>query len=176
MTIFVEHGSDVGAKEVEEFLPGLSRKGSGDDVSIAGIITASISPTFLSLLKAQCEYAKAKDAQQRLEREVVLAAETREYVISAMQKAKASYEMAAQKVNDADAAVSSAQKAYSDALMRFEQATIDLNLAMNAYNLDSSSIVPTKCEEDDGNASNVDNESEDVYKRQVLYHPLDGYG
>ena len=111
-------------------------------------------------IRDRCEYAKAKDAQQRLEREVVLAAETREYVISAMQKAKASYEMAAQKVNDADAAVSSAQKAYSDALMRFEQATIDLNLAMNAYNLDSSSIVPTKCEEDDGNASNVDNESD----------------
>ena len=44
--------------------------------------------------------------------------------------------------------------------MRFEQATIDLNLAMNAYNLDSSSIVPTKCAEDDGNASSVDNESD----------------
>lgn len=159
-TIFVEHGSDVGAKEVEDFLPGLSRKGSGDDVSIAGIITASISPTFLSLLKAQCEYAKAKDAQQRLEREVVLAAETREYVISAMQKAKASYELAAQKVDDADAAVSSAQKAHSDALMRFEQATLDLNLAMNAYSLDSSSIVPTKCEEEDGNVSSVENESD----------------
>lgn len=160
LTISVEHGSDVGAKEVEEFLPGLSRKGSGDDVSIAGIITASIPPAFLSLLKAQCEYAKAKDAQQRLEREVVLAAETREYVISAMQKAKASYELAAQKVDDADAAVSSAQKAYSDALMRFEQATIDLNFAMNAYNLDSSSIVPTKCEEDDENASGAENESD----------------
>ncbi len=160
LTIFVEHGSDVGAKEVEDFLPGLSRKGSGDDVSIAGIITDSISHTFLSLLKAQCEYAKAKDAQQRLGREVVLAAETREYVISAMQKAKASYELAAQKVDGAEAAVSSAQKAYSDALKRFEQATIDLNLAMNAYNQNSSAMVLPKYEEEDENASIVENESD----------------
>lgn len=37
-SIFAEHGPEVGSKEVSEYLPILTRKGSGDDVSVSGII------------------------------------------------------------------------------------------------------------------------------------------
>lgn len=56
LTIFAEHGIDIGRKEVSEFLPVLSQKGSGDDVSVAGILSMPLSATFINLIKAQCEY------------------------------------------------------------------------------------------------------------------------
>jgi hypothetical protein len=36
--IFTEHGTDVGKAEIEEYLPVLTKRGSGDDVSIALIM------------------------------------------------------------------------------------------------------------------------------------------
>lgn len=133
LTIFVEHGAEIGSKEVKDFLPNLSRKGSGDDISVAGLVTTSISPAFLTLLKAQSEFAEAKSSQEKLEREVALASETLEYVSKAMQKAKASFETAAQKVDDAQAAVSNARNAYAEAIRRYERATVGLNLAKQNY-------------------------------------------
>lgn len=37
-SIFAEHGAETGVNEVREYLPVLTKKGSGDDVSIAGIV------------------------------------------------------------------------------------------------------------------------------------------
>ena len=60
LAIFAEHGCETGKNEIQAFLPGLSRKGSGDDVSIAGIVSTTLSTTFIEVLKAQCEYSNAK--------------------------------------------------------------------------------------------------------------------
>ena len=38
LKIFIDYGDDVGKKEIKEFLPILSKKGSGDDVSIGLVI------------------------------------------------------------------------------------------------------------------------------------------
>lgn len=38
LLIFAEHGNDVGEKEIQEYLPILTKRGSGDDVSIALIL------------------------------------------------------------------------------------------------------------------------------------------
>ena len=75
LAIFAEHGRETGESEIQAFLPGLSRKGSGDDVSIAGIVSASLSTAFIEVLKAQCEYSNAKAHREQAEREVILAAE-----------------------------------------------------------------------------------------------------
>lgn len=68
LTIFGEHGFEVGCNEVEEYLPTLSKRGSGDDVSIAGILNIKKIAVSVDLLKAQNEYItalllKAKAAQ-----------------------------------------------------------------------------------------------------------------
>lgn len=38
LRIFIEHGTEIGKNEIEEYLPVLTRKGSGDDVSIGLVI------------------------------------------------------------------------------------------------------------------------------------------
>lgn len=51
LKIFNEYGVEKGISEVEEYLPVLSKKGSGDDVSIAGIID-------MAKLKEACQILK----------------------------------------------------------------------------------------------------------------------
>lgn len=50
LRIFIEHGREVGIREVEEYLPELTKKGSGDDVSIAAVVDVKyadkIAPVF----------------------------------------------------------------------------------------------------------------------------------
>ena len=75
LAIFAEYGCETGKNEIQSFLPGLSRKGSGDDVSIAGIVSTTLSTTFIEVLKAQCEYSNAKAQKEQAEREVILASE-----------------------------------------------------------------------------------------------------
>lgn len=122
LAIFAEHGRETGESEIQAFLPGLSRKGSGDDVSIAGIVSASLSTAFIEVLKAQCEYSNAKAHREQAEREVILAAEKQEYVLSAMKKAKMNYDLCVQKATEAQEAIEVAQYTQEDAIKRFEAA------------------------------------------------------
>lgn len=133
LAIFAEYGRETGEAEIEAFLPGLSRKGSGDDVSIAGIVSATLSMAFIEVLKAQCEYSNAKAQREQADREVTLAAEKQEYVLSAMKKAKMNYDLCVQKANEAQEAIEIAQRTREDALKRFEAAEIALSSAVTAY-------------------------------------------
>ena len=133
LAIFAEHGCETGEAEIQAFLPGLSRKGSGDDVSIAGIVSTTLSTAFIEVLKAQCEYSNAKAQREQAEREVTLAAEKQEYVLSAMKKAKMNYDLCAQKATEAQEAIEVAQRTQEDAVKRFEAAEIALSSAVTAY-------------------------------------------
>lgn len=144
LAIFAEHGRETGETEVQTFLPGLSRKGSGDDVSIAGIVSATLSTAFIEVLKAQCEYSNAKAQRELADREVTLAAEKQEYVLSAMKKAKMNYELCVQKATEAQESIEVAQRTQEDAIKRFEAAKIALSSAVNAY---QSSITSEKTDE-----------------------------
>lgn len=144
LAIFAEHGHVTGESEIQTFLPGLSRKGSGDDVSIAGIVSASLSAAFIEVLKAQCEYSNAKAHREQAEREGILAAEKQEYVLSAMKKAKMNYDLCVQKATEAQEAIEVAQCTQEDAIKRFEAAEIALSTAVTVY---QSSIVSEKADE-----------------------------
>lgn len=133
LTIFAEHGREMGETEVREFLPRLSRKGSGDDVSIAGIVSATLLTPFIEVLKAQCEYANAKTHREQADHEFTLAVEKQEYVLTAMKKAKMSQGLYVQKAIEAQEAIAVAQRAQEDAIKRFEVAEIALSSAVNAY-------------------------------------------
>lgn len=133
LAIFAEHGRETGESEIQAFLPGLSRKGSGDDVSIAGIVSASLSTAFIEVLKAQCEYSNAKAHREQAEREVILAAEKQEYVLSAIKKAKMNYDLCVQKATEAQEAIEVAQYTQEDAIKRFEAAEIALSTAVTVY-------------------------------------------
>lgn len=133
LAIFAEHGRETGEAEIQAFLPGLSRKGSGDDVSIAGIISTSLSTAFVEVLKAQCEYTNAKTLRDQADREVALAAEKQEYIISALKKAKMNLDLCEQKAAEAQTAIVTAHQAQEDAVKRFEAAEKALNDAISAY-------------------------------------------
>lgn len=133
LAIFAEHGREMGESEIQTFLPGLSRKGSGDDVSIAGIVSASLSTAFIEVLKAQCEYSNAKAHREQAEHEVILATEKQEYVLSAMKKAKMNYDLCVQKATEAQEAIKVAQYTQEDAIKRFEAAEIAFSTAVTVY-------------------------------------------
>lgn len=92
LAIFAEYGRETGEAEIRKFLPELSRKGSGDDVSIAGIVASSLSTQFVDVLKAQSEYSNAREQNEKAVRAVTLAAEKLDYVLSALQKAESNYD------------------------------------------------------------------------------------
>lgn len=150
LTIFAEHGVEVGVKEVSEFLPVLSQKGSGDDVSVAGILSMPLSAAFINLLKAQCEYAEATASRERHERDVMVAHETLEYVAQALEKARVAYELAAQKSSEAEHNLSRARVSLNQANERLQRATIDLGIAKKAYENELLNIAETTscCEAD----------------------------
>lgn len=138
LAIFAEHGCETGKNEIQSFLPGLSRKGSGDDVSIAGILSAALSTTFIEVLKAQCEYSNAKARREQAEREIILAAAKQEYVLSAMKKAKMNYDLCVQKATEAQKALETAKCTQETAIKRFNAAEIALYDATAAYQIDAS--------------------------------------
>lgn len=133
LAIFAEHGPELGKSEIQAFLPGLSRKGSGDDVSIAGFVNATLSTAFVEVLKAQCEYSNAKSQREQADRQVTLAAEKQEYILSSLQKAKMNYDLCVQKATEAQEAIEVAQRTQADAIKRFEAAEIALSSAVTAY-------------------------------------------
>ena len=132
-TFMGSDGIDIGRKEVSEFLPVLSQKGSGDDVSVAGILSMPLSATFINLIKAQCEYAEATASRERHERNVMVANETLEYVAQALEKARVACELATQKNSEAEQNLSNARAALNEATERLQRATIDLGIAKKAY-------------------------------------------
>lgn len=156
LAIFAEHGRETGESEIQSFLPGLSRKGSGDDVSIAGIVSTSLSAAFIDVLKAQCEYSNAREQKEQAEREVTRAIERQEYVLSAMKKAKMNYEICEQKAKQAQEVIESVQHIKGDAVKRFEAAEAALSSAVKAYqvsidlqttfSVDDSGIMPDAVE------------------------------
>lgn len=133
LAIFAEYGRDTGESEIQTFLPKLSRKGSGDDVSIAGIVSAKLSTTFIEVLKAQCEYSNAKAHRAQADREVILATEKQAYVLSAMEKAKTNYELCAKKATEAQESIKIALRTQEEAIKRLESAENVLSSAINAY-------------------------------------------
>lgn len=147
LAIFAEHGREIGENEVETFLPGLSRKGSGDDVSIAGIMSCSLSKAFVDVLKAQSEYANARALRNQAERDVILATEKQEYVLASTEKAKLTYELCIQKATEAQTAVEAARNNQVDAVARFERAESALSSAIKAYegSLKEGEALITEC-------------------------------
>ena len=143
LAIFAEHGRETGESEIQAFLPVLSRKGSGDDVSIAGLVATTLSTAFIDVLKAQCEYSNAKEHRKQADHEVTLAAEKQAYVLSAMEKAKMTYDLCVQKVTEAQNSIETAKRTQEEAVKRLDVAERTLAAAVTAY---QCSIAPNNVE------------------------------
>lgn len=60
LKIFIEHGIDVGKNEIVDYLPILTKRGSGDDVSIGTIIDMNHLKVIAPLIEIQAQIFKAE--------------------------------------------------------------------------------------------------------------------
>lgn len=164
LTIFAEHGREIGEKEVSDFLPGLSKSGSGDDVSIAGIVSSNLSKSFIDVLKAQSEYENAKALVESAKKEIILCNEKQEYILEALKKAKMNLETCEEKASVAQAAIIEAEQKHTHALAEFKQAEDTLSRAIKNHQNDVNSTTEettpnNESQEDVGAILNEENSS-----------------
>ena len=71
LKIFIEHGTDVGKSEIKEYLPVLTKKGSGDDVSISMFLDLDRAESLLPRINMRAEEFDLKNKLKENERERV---------------------------------------------------------------------------------------------------------
>jgi Protein phosphatase 2C len=135
LTIFGEHGFEVGCKEVEDYLPLLSQRGSGDDVSIAGILNIDKIPGSVDFLKAQNEYSAALLLKSKAAHSLLSTKERMEKVSDAeileLRANKVDTKMNLQKAKDD---YSKAQRDYDEAEAVFKIAEQKITALQNKKN------------------------------------------
>lgn len=67
LEVFIDEGKEIGEKELEEYLPILTKRGSGDDVSVAMILDLLSAKKIVHLLKSQSEYFRLIDEKNKTE-------------------------------------------------------------------------------------------------------------
>lgn len=64
LSLFAEYGSDTAEKEIEEYLPVLTQKGSGDDVSVALIVNMPMIKKAVARYAADAEQIQTNDISE----------------------------------------------------------------------------------------------------------------
>lgn len=64
LKIFIEHGDEIGKSEIREYLPVLTKRGSGDDVSMGLIINQKRAKSISSVFEMQIEVFKLTEELQ----------------------------------------------------------------------------------------------------------------
>jgi len=99
-------GWEAAVKELADYLPDLSKRGSGDDISVAGIVdmeTIKAEP-FLAALQKGKEEAEERRAREKEEREKAIKAAEEARAEEAARRKAAEEEAAAKTANMAEAA------------------------------------------------------------------------
>ena len=155
--IFAEHGSERGKNEVHDFLPNLSKRGSGDDVSIAGLIEADLPIETANLIKALIDFETASSSRSKLATECKISEEKIEYIKESLQKTQklladnneklvlaqeecerkiSELQTSERNLDEASAALEAARKAF-----KRKEAMIDEISAVNNENVSDSSSL-----------------------------------
>lgn len=111
LLIFSEYGESVGRDEVKNYLPKISRKGSGDDVSIAGLINTELTAEQLNAIRLHGEIIKAKSKLEQAQREHQSALERKSYIENILTKNRLEYQQLSEKMERAENDLSTAEKA-----------------------------------------------------------------
>jgi hypothetical protein len=112
LTIFDEHGKAVGENEIKEYLPILTRKGSGDDVSIGVIIDMVQTQKVAAVLKMQSEIFNLLEEEKTTKRSIEKKQEKKNSLINKLQKS-----IADKKIENVE----------DDAIMQIKQLDVDCN-------------------------------------------------
>ncbi|MCA1318378.1 protein phosphatase 2C domain-containing protein [Bacillus tianshenii] len=135
LTIFGEHGFEVGCNEVEDYLPKLSQLGSGDDVSVAGILNIEKITASVDLLKAQNEYSSALLLKSRAAHTLLSTKERMEKANAAViSELKANMVDTITKLKKANEDYAKSQRDYDEAEAAFKLAEQKLTAYQNMIN------------------------------------------
>lgn len=115
LEIFSEHGDQVGFQEVRSYLPKISRQGSGDDVSIAGIINAELTKAQLERIRLRGKIIKAQNELDQARRMYQTSIEKKQYIEKALEKNRNEYQNLYEKMSRAEADITNAEKALARA-------------------------------------------------------------
>ena len=121
LLIFSEYGESVGKDEVKNYLPKISRKGSGDDVSIAGLINTELTAEQLNAIRLHGEIIKAKSKLEQTQREHQSALERKNYIENILTKNRLEYQQLSEKMERAENDLSAAEKALYQANAEWTQ-------------------------------------------------------
>ena len=135
--IFAEQGNDQCKSEVEAFLPSITKRGSGDDVSIGCLGTADVSVKASEYIKAQIECESASDSLDRLEKECQIAREKVDYISTTLQKMRDSLVDSEEKLKKAEAECEQKAIEKAAAKKRYDNANNALQVARVAFETDN---------------------------------------
>ena len=150
--VFAEHGAEVGSNEVRDYLPKITRRGSGDDVSIAGIIRTVLSEDAVAKIKLCGEEIRLKAQLEKAERIHQSAIEKKNYIENNMERNRAELQKLTERLLDAEAGL----KASEVALYKAQAEWNSLQARLNALERDAVGNVAIQTEDVAELASNTE--------------------
>ena len=150
--VFAEHGAEVGSNEVRDYLPKITRRGSGDDVSIAGIIRTVLSEDAVAKIKLCGEEIRLKAQLEKAERTHQSAIEKKNYIENNMERNRAELQKLTERLLDAEAGL----KASEVALYKAQAEWNSLQARLNALERDAVGNVAIQTEDVAELASNTE--------------------
>ena len=140
--VFAEHSTEVGNNEVRDYLPKITRRGSGDDVSIAGIIRTDLSEDSVAKIRLCGEEIRLKAQLEKAERTHRSAIEKRNYIENNMKRNRTELQKLTERLLDAEAGL----KASEVALYKAQAEWKSLQARLNALERDTLGNVAIQAE------------------------------
>ena len=140
--VFAEHSTEVGNNEVRDYLPKITRRGSGDDVSIAGIIRTDLSEGSVAKIRLCGEEIRLKAQLEKAERTHRSAIEKRNYIENNMKRNRTELQKLTERLLDAEAGL----KASEVALYKAQAEWKSLQARLNALERDTLGNVAIQAE------------------------------
>lgn len=147
LVIFAENGAEIGEKEVSEYLPVLSRKGSGDDISIAGLIDEKCHKEQVALLKAQGDYFRAAKKKEEAENGCQSSRERLSYMQETASKKQREYEEILEKMERVQKELEASQRAMEEAEEELKAALDRIHFLQNVDCTEEIKSEPEEAEE-----------------------------
>lgn len=158
--IFAEHGGEIGSSEVRDYLPKITRRGSGDDVSIACLIRSDLADDAIARIKLSGEEVRLKAKLQKAEHDRQAAIEKKAYIENNLERNCTEHQMLEKRLADAEAGLKSSE----DVLYKAQDEWNALCARMDALARDAKGNLAMQTE----SAPSVDSVPDDPAKMQSV--------
>lgn len=148
LVIFAENGAEVGEKEISEYLPVISRKGSGDDISVAGLVDEKCNGEKVALIKAQGDYYRAVKKKEEAENGCLSSKERLSYMEAAVAQKQREYDEVLEKMKRIQKELEASQNAVQEAEAELQEAMDRIQLLQNADAQEAPQTASEECAEE----------------------------